>query len=157
MKKIIVGADRSGRSLKDALVEYLESVGYEVKDVGMVSEEEFKAYYDVAPLVAKAIQNGEYEKGILCCGTGAGMNIIANKFKGIYAVVSEGSYTSRMSSIINQANVLTLGGWVVAPQQAIDMVDRWLNTSFTETFEAKAEFLCNAFEQVKGIEDENFK
>jgi ribose 5-phosphate isomerase B len=157
MKKIIVGADRSGRSLKDALLEYLQSVGYEVKDVGMVCEEEFKAYYDVAPILAKAIQEGEYEKGILCCGTGAGMNIIANKFKGVYAVVAEGSYTARMSSIINQANVLTLGGWVLAPQQAIDMVDRWLNTKFTETFEHKADFLCNAFEQVKGIEEENFK
>jgi len=157
MKKIIIGADRSGRSLKDALVEYLVSVGYEVKDVGMVSEEEFKAYYDVAPKVAQAIQDGDYEKGILCCGTGAGMNIIANKFKGVYAVVAEGSYTARMSSIINQANVLTMGGWVVAPQQAIDMVDRWLNTKFTETFEQKAEFLCNAFEQVKQIEEENFK
>jgi ribose 5-phosphate isomerase B len=157
MKKIIIGADRSGRSLKDGLVEYLESIGYEVKDVGMVSEEEFKAYYDVAPLVAKAIQNKEYEKGILCCGTGAGMNIIANKFKGVYAVAVEGSYTARMSSIINSANVLTLGGWVLAPQQAIDMVDRWLNTAFTETFEQKAEFLCNALDIVKGIEEENFK
>ncbi len=157
MKKIIVGADRSGMSLKDALVEYLESVGYEVKDVGMVSEDNFKAYYDVAPLVAEAISKGEYEKGILCCGTGAGMNIIANKYKGVYAVVSEGSYTARMSSIINSANVLTLGGWVVAPQQAIDMVDRWLNTKFLETFEHKSDFLCNAFDLVKEIEDKNFK
>jgi ribose 5-phosphate isomerase B len=157
MKKMIIGADRSGMPLKDAIVEYLVSVGYEVEDVGMVSEDNFKAYYDVAPKVATAIQEGRYEKGILCCGTGAGMNIIANKYKGVYAVVSEGSYTARMSSIINQANVLTLGGWVVAPQQAIDMIDRWLNTGFTETFEHKAEFLCNAFEQVKGIEEENFK
>lgn len=157
MKKIIVGADRSGRPLKDACVEWLESVGYEVKDVGMVTEEEFKAYYDVAPKVAEAISSGEYEKGILFCGTGAGMNIIANKYKGVYAVVSEGSYTARMSSIINQANVLTLGGWVVAPQQAIDMLDRWLNTAFLETFEHKSEFLCNAFEQVKEIESKNFK
>jgi ribose 5-phosphate isomerase B len=157
MKKMIIGADRSGMPLKDAIVEYLVSIGYEVEDVGMVSEDNFKAYYDVAPKVARAIQEGKYEKGILCCGTGAGMNIIANKYKGVYALVSEGSYTARMSSIINQANVLTLGGWVVAPQQAIDMIDRWLNTGFTETFEHKAEFLCNAFEQVKGIEEENFK
>ena len=157
MKKIIVGADRSGRPLKDEVVVYLESAGYEVKDVGMVSEEAFKAYFDVAPNVAKAISNGEYEKGLLFCGTGAGMNIIANKYKGVYAVVSEGSYTARMSSIINQANVLCMGGWVVAPQQAIDMVDRWLNTKFLETFEHKGDFLCNAFEQVKGIEEENFK
>lgn len=157
MKKIIVGADRSGRPLKDEMVTYLESIGYEVKDVGMVSEEEFKAYYEVAPKVAEAIQKGEYEKGILFCGTGMGMNIIANKYRGVYAAVVESSYTAKMCSIINSANVLTLGGWVIAPQQAIDMVDRWLNTGFTETFEHKAEFLCNAFEQVKDIEAKNFK
>jgi len=157
MKKIIVGADRSGRPLKDEVVAYLVAAGYEVNDVGMVSEEAFKAYFDVAPNVAKAISNGEYEKGLLFCGTGAGMNIIANKYKGVYAVVSEGSYTAKMSSIINQANVLCMGGWVVAPQQAIDMVDRWLNTKFLETFEHKSDFLCNAFEQVKVIEGENFK
>lgn len=157
MKKIIVGADRSGRPLKDEVVAYLVSEGYEVNDVGMVSEEAFKAYFDVAPNVAKAISNGDYEKGLLFCGTGAGMNIIANKYKGVYAVVSEGSYTAKMSSVINQANVLCMGGWVVAPQQAIDMVDRWLNTKFLENFEQKSDFLCNAFEQVKVIEGENFK
>jgi len=156
-KRLIVGADRSGRSLKDAIVEHLKEQGYDIEDVGMVSEEEFKAYTEVAPVLAQKISDGQYEKGILVCGTGAGMNIIANKFKGVYAVVSEGSYTSRMSSIINSANVLTLGGWVVAPQQACDMVDRWLNTGFTETFEHKADFLCGAFDQVKGIEEKNFK
>ena len=79
MKRIIVGADRSGRGLKDACVEWLKEVGYEVTDVGMVSEEAFKAFYDVAPLVGEAISKGEFEKGILFCGTGAGMNIIAFK------------------------------------------------------------------------------
>jgi len=157
MKKIVVGADRSGRPLKDSVVEYLVSMGFEVKDVGMVSEEAFKAYYDVAPKVAEAVQSGEFEKGLLFCGTGAGMNIIANKHKGVYAVVSEGSYTSKMSSVVNSANVLCMGGWVVAPQQAIDMVDRWLNTGFTEGLEDKKDFLCNAFDLVKEIEDKNFK
>lgn len=157
MKKIVVGADRSGRPLKDAVVEYLKDQGYEVTDVGMVSEENFKAYYDVAPKVAEAVQSGEFEKGLAFCGTGAGMNIIANKYKGVYAVVTEGSYTAKMSSIINSANVLCMGGWVVAPQQACDMVGRWLNTGFTEGFEEKRDFLCGAFDLVKGIEEKNFK
>lgn len=157
MKKIIVGADRSGVPLKDALVEYLEAIGYEVTDCGMKADGEFKAYYEVAPVLAKEIQEGNYDKGILFCGTGAGMNIIANKFKGVYAVVSESAYSSKMSAVINQANVLTMGAWVVAPQAAIDMVDRWLSTGFTEGLEEKREFLTNAFEQVKGIEEENFK
>ena len=157
MKKIIIGADRSGFSLKEAIKEHLISIGYDVKDVGMQNQDDFKAYYEVAPKVAEAIQKKEFEKGILCCGTGMGMNIIANKFKGVYAGVVEGNYTAKMSSVINQANVLTMGGWVVAPQQAIDMVDTWLNTGFTEGFEARADFLCNAFSEVEKIEENNFK
>lgn len=157
MKRIIIGSDRSGFPLKEAVKEHLVSIGYEVVDVGMQNEDDFRAYYEVAPKVAKAIQNKKYEKGMLFCGTGMGMNIIANKFRGVYAGVVEGSYTAMMSSIINQANVLTMGGWVVAPQQAIDMTNRWLNTGFTEGFEEKAEFLCNAFEQVQDIEKDNFK
>lgn len=157
MKKIVVGADRSGRPLKDAVVEYLEAIGYQVTDVGMVSEDNFKAYYDVAPKVAEAIQSGAFEKGLAFCGTGAGMSIITNKHKGVYAVATEGSYTARMASVINSANVLCMGGWVVAPQQAIDMVDRWLNTGFTEGLEEKKDFLCNAYDLVKDIEDKNFK
>jgi len=156
MKKIIIGSDKSGFTLKEAVKEHLVSIGYEVVDVGMQSEDDFRAYYEVAPKVAKAIQDKEYEKGLLFCGTGMGMNIMANKFKGVYAGVVEGSYTAMMSSIINQVNVLTMGGWVVAPQQAIDMINRWLNTGFTEGFEARAEFLCNAYEQVQKTEEENF-
>ena len=157
MKKIIIGADRSGFPLKEAVKEHLVSLGYEVTDVGMQNEDDFRAYYEVAPKVAQAVQDKEFEKGMLFCGTGMGMNIIANKFKGVYAGVVEGSYTAMMCSIINQANVLTMGGWVIAPQQAIDMTNRWLETSFTEGFEHKAEFLCNAFSEVQKIEDKNFK
>lgn len=157
MKKIIIGSDRSGFSLKEAVKEHLVSIGYEVVDVGMQNEDDFRAYYEVAPKVARAIQNKEFEKGMLFCGTGMGMNIIANKFSGVYAGVVESSYTAMMSSIINQVNVLTMGGWVVAPQQAIDMINRWLNTGFTEGFESRADFLCNAFDQVQEVEKENFK
>ena len=157
MKKIIVGADRSGFLLKEAIIEHLESIGYEVVDVGMQNKDDFKAYYEVAPKVAESIQKGEFEKGILFCGTGMGMNIIANKFKGVYAAVVEGSYSAKMCSVINQANVLTLGGWIIAPGQAIDMVERWLDTGFTEGFEHKQEFLCNAFKEVEKIEAANFK
>jgi ribose 5-phosphate isomerase B len=157
MKKIIIGSDKSGFALKEAVKEHLLSAGYDVKDVGMQNEDDFRTYYEVAPKVAKAISDGEYEKGMLFCGTGMGMNIIANKFKGVYAGVVESSYTSMMCSIINQANVLTMGGWVVAPQQAADMTDRWLSANFTQGFEARAEFLCNAFDEVQRIEEDNFK
>lgn len=157
MKKIIIGSDKSGFSLKEAVKEHLVSEGYEIKDVGMQNEDDFRAYYEVAPKVAKAISEGEYQKGMLFCGTGMGMNIVANKFKGVYAGVVEGSYTAMMCSVINQANVLTMGGWVVAPQQAIDMTMRWLNSGFTQGFEARADFLCNAFNEVQKVEEDNFK
>ncbi|MEA1884362.1 MAG: RpiB/LacA/LacB family sugar-phosphate isomerase [Thermotogota bacterium] len=157
MKKIVVGADKSGFPLKEALKEHLIENGYEVEDVGMHSLDDFQAYFKVAPKVAQKIQSGEYKKGLLCCGTGMGMSIVANKFKGVYAAVVEGSYAAKMCKVINNANVLTMGGWKLAPQEAIDMLDRWLNTEFTEGFEFKKDFLTNAFEQVKEIEKKNFK
>ena len=157
MKKIIVGADKSGFPLKEALKEHLIEKGYEVEDVGMYNLDDFQAYYEVAPKVAMKIQSGEYEKGLLCCGTGMGMSIVANKFKGVYAAVVEGSYAAKMCKVINNANVLTMGGWKLAPQEAIDMLDRWLNTDFCEGFEFKKDFLTNAYEQVQEIENKNFK
>ena len=156
MKKIIVGADRSGRSLKDALVEYLESVGYEVKDVGAYAKEEFVPYYEIASKVAEGIQNNEYQKGILFCGTGMGMSIVANKFKGVYASAVESRYSAKMCKAINNANVITMGGWVTAPFLAVQIVEAWLSMSFTQKMEFKKDFLTNAFENVLKIEDKNF-
>src|SRR6056297_924775 len=157
MTKIVIGADKSGFPLKEALKEHLIEKGYEVEDLGMQSLEDFQSYYEVAPKVAKKVQSGEYEKGLICCGTGMGMAITANKFKGVYAAVVEGSYAAKMCKVINDANVLTMGGWILAPQEATDMLKRWLNTEFTEGFEHKHDFLKNAFESVKKIEDDNFK
>ena len=157
-KKIVIGSDKSGFTLKEALKEYLVEHGFEVEDVGMQTIEDFQPYYEVAPKVAKKVQSGEFSRGLLCCGTGMGMAIVANKFKGVYAAVVEGSYGAKMAKVINNANVLTMGGWKLAPQEAIDMLERWLNASFAEEFpEDRQEFLKNALEKVKEIEMENFK
>lgn len=156
--KLAIGSDKSGYQLKEAVKAYLIEKGHEVQDLGLTDPDGFKPYYEVAPAVAKKVQDGEVEKAILVCGTGAGMCIVANKFKGVYAVVVEGSYTARMSMIINQANVITMGGWVVAPQQAVDMVEHWLSADFTEGFPPERQkFLCGAFEEVQKIEEGNFK
>ena len=136
----------------------MEQKGHEVQDLGLTDPDGFKPYYEVAPVIAKKIQDGEVEKAVLVCGTGAGMCIVANKFKGVYAVAVEGSYTARMSQIINQANVLTMGGWVIASQQATDMLDRWLLAGFTEGFAPeRSKFLYGAYEEVKKIEEKNFR
>jgi len=157
MKKIVIGADKSGFPLKEALKEKLVEWGYQVEDVGMKSLDDFQPYFEVAPKVAKKVQSGEYEKGLICCGTGMGMAITANKFKGVYAAVVEGSYAAKMCKVINDANVLTMGGWILAPQEATDMLKRWLNTEFTDGYEHKHDFLKNAYESVQKIEEENFK
>jgi ribose 5-phosphate isomerase B len=156
--KIAIGSDKSGFSLKEELKKALIDQGHTVEDYGLTDPNGVRPYYEVAPVVARKIQAHEADRGILVCGTGAGMAIVANKFKGVYAVTVEGSYTARMSRIINQANVITMGGWVVAPQQATDMVTRWLAASFTEGFpEDRQKFLCGAFDQVGQIEAANFK
>jgi ribose 5-phosphate isomerase B len=157
-KRIVIGSDKSGFTLKEAVKKHLQEKGYEVEDVGTLDPENWLPYYVVAPRVAKKIQSGEYERGILICGTGAGMSIVANKFKGIYAVAVEGSYTGKMAKVVNNANVLTMGGWVIAPEQACDIVDKWLDSSFTEGFpEWRQEFLKNAYKEIQKIEGENFK
>ncbi|MGQ9855252.1 MAG: RpiB/LacA/LacB family sugar-phosphate isomerase [Fervidobacterium sp.] len=157
-KRLVIGSDKSGFTLKEAVKKHLEEKGYYVEDVGTLDLENWFPYYVVAPRVAKKIQSGEFERGILICGTGAGMSIVANKFKGIYAVAVEGSYTGKMAKIVNNANVLTMGGWVIAPEQACDIVDKWLESSFTEGFpEWRQEFLKNAYKEVQKIEEENFK
>ncbi|AMW32883.1 ribose 5-phosphate isomerase B [Fervidobacterium changbaicum] len=157
-KRIVIGSDKSGFNLKEAVKKHLQEKGYEVEDVGTLDPENWLPYYVVAPRVAKKIQSGEYKRGILICGTGAGMSIVANKFKGIYAVAVEGSYTGKMAKVVNNANVLTMGGWVIAPEQACDIVDKWLEASFTEGFpEWRQEFLRNAYKEVQKIEEENFR
>jgi len=155
---IAIGSDKSGFTLKEAVKQHLAGKGHTLSDLGLTDPAGFKAYYEVAPNVARAIQKGEAQRGILICGTGMGMAIVANKFKGIYAAVVEGAYAARMCAVINKANILTMGGWVLAPQHAIDLVERWLSAGFTEGFPPdRQQFLCNAFEQVCKIEQENFR
>ncbi|MCG8571897.1 MAG: RpiB/LacA/LacB family sugar-phosphate isomerase [Spirochaetes bacterium] len=156
--KIAVASDLSGFPLKTEIVKYLKERGdIEVIDFGIESTAAPKPYFEQAPKVAEAIQEGEAEKGILICGTGQGMAIVANKFKGVYACVVDSKFAGERSKIINNANVITLGGWVTAPFVATEIVEGWLAMEFTQKMEFKKDFLTNAFEQVKVIENKNFK
>jgi ribose 5-phosphate isomerase B len=84
------------------------------------------------------------------------MAIVANKFKGVYAVVADTIFAGDKGRIINNANVLTMGGWITAPKLGVDIVASWLGLEFTETMEDRAEWLKGAFERVQAIEAENF-
>jgi ribose 5-phosphate isomerase B len=155
---IAIASDLSGFTLKKAIAEHLsEKEGIELIDYGIESEDAPKTYFEQAPKVARAVQAGKADRGILICGTGQGMAIVANKHKGIYACVVDGVFSGERSKIINNANVITLGGWITAPFLGNQIVDAWLGVEFTQKMEFKRDFLINAFEQVKRLEDQSFK
>lgn len=158
MKKIIIGSDKSGFTLKETIKAHLVEAGYEVVDNGTTNVEEPKPYFEVASAIAKRVSEGEFEKAILICGTGMGMSIVANKYKGVYAAVCENTYAAEKARAINDANILTLGGWITAEFVGCQMVDTFLNTEFTQNLEDwRAKNLINARIQVKNIEEEIYK
>ena len=154
--KIAIASDLSGFPLKQAIVKHLQEKGFELVDFGIPSDAEPQPYFIQAPKVASAVQKGEVEKGILVCGTGQGMAIVANKFKGIYACVVNDVFSGERAKIINNANIITLGGWITAPFVGCEIVDAWLSMEFTQKMEFKKDFLTNAFEKVKELEEVNF-
>lgn len=148
-KKISIGSDKSGYPLRCEIEKHLEALGYEVTVYGPADAEEAVPFYQVAPMVAKDIQDGKAERAVLICGTGMGMSQVANKFKGVRAACVESTYGAKMCRVINDSNVLCMGGWMIAPTLGIQMVDEFLNASFTVGVEewrktwlenAKAEF-----------------
>lgn len=156
-RRVVVASDRSGFPLKEAVVEYLQTRDdVSVTDLGLASAEENSPYDAQAPKVARAIQNGEAEMGILCCGTGQGMGIVANKFKGVYAVVADSIFAAQRGRIINDANVLTMGGWITAPFLGVQIAKTFLDTEFTVGMEDRAEWLEAAYGRVQDLEEENF-
>ena len=133
--KLVIGSDISGFYLKEKVKEYLNKKRYDFDDLGTQKLKEGIPFFNVASRVALKIQSKEYDRGILICGTGAGMAIIANKHKGIYAVPVENVYSAKKCRSINNANIMTMGGWIVAPEMACQMVEEFLTTEFTQGLE----------------------
>ncbi len=157
MKRIIIGSDKSGFSLKEVIKKLLTESGYEVTDGGTIKEEEPKPYFEVAAAVAKRISEGEFQKGILICGTGMGMAIVANKYKGVYAAVCENTFAAEKARAINDANVLTLGGWITGEIAGCEIVKTFLDTKFTQNLEDwRANNLINAKMQIEKIEEKMY-
>ena len=151
--KLAIGSDKSGFELKEAIKTHLEDRGIQVDDLGTRDLEQAKPYFEVASTVAPLVQKGEYDCAILICGTGMGMAVVANKYQGVYAAVCESTYAAEKCRAINDANILTMGGWIVAPQLGCDMADRFLDTDFTQGLEEwRQTFLKNAKTKVGEIE-----
>ena len=127
---IALGCDHGGYELKQEIKKYLDAKGIEYKDFGCDSTAAVD-YPVYAKKVAKAIQSGECEKGILICGTGIGISITANKFKGIRAALCTDCFCAEATRLHNDANVLALGGRVVGPGLAVKIVETFLNTPFS--------------------------
>lgn len=126
--KIIIGSDHGGYSLKNLIIAHLEQQGVEVQDMGCYSEDSCD-YPVIAKEVAKEVLLTK-NRGILICGTGIGMSMAANKFKGIRASLCGDTYSARMTRKHNDSNVLCLGERVIGPGLAFDIVDIWLVTEF---------------------------
>ena len=158
MEKILIGSDKSGFELKEAVKAHLKERGYLVEDCGTTDPEAAKGYFLVAPEAAKKISKGEYEKAILICGTGMGMAVVANKYPGVYAAVCENTYAAEKARAINNANVLTMGGWITGSIAGIAIVDKFLDTKFTQDLEPwRQEFLKGAFSEVQKLEAEIYQ
>ena len=126
---IALGADHGGVLIKDAIKRYLDSEKIAYKDFGTFDEESID-YAPIAAQVAHSIINGEAERGILCCGTGSGMSIAANKVKGIRASVCTNAFCAEMTRRHNNSNILCLGGRVIDEKQAVELAKIYIETEF---------------------------
>ena len=129
MMKIALACDHGGFRLKNIIQEDLISKGYEIKDFGTYNEES-SDYPDFAGKAAKAVANGECEKGIIICGTGIGVSITANKVKGIRCALVHDTFSARATREHNDANMLAMGQRVIGEGLALDIVHIWLTTDY---------------------------
>lgn len=149
MMKIAIGNDHAAPQMKKAVMEHLEENGFEVIDVGC-AEGERCDYPDSARKVCDLIRGGEAMLGILICGTGVGMSLAANKFKGIRAACCSETFSARLTREHNDANVLCMGARVIGEGTALDIVDSFVNTPFSgDERHVRRIGLITAIEQVE--------
>jgi ribose 5-phosphate isomerase B len=128
--RIAIGSDHAGFDLKSTVAEYLKSAGHNVTDVGAYSTDPVD-YPDVSRKVAEAMQQGQAELGILVCGSGVGTSIAANKFAGIRAALCHDTFSAHQGREDDDVNVLCLGGRVIGPALAVEIVRTWLAAGFS--------------------------
>jgi len=150
--KITIGADHAGYEMKRQLVEFVEKLGHSVHDVGTFEPEKPDDYPDYAILVAEDIRSGQAERGILVCGSGVGVSVVANKFKGIRAGLCHDHYSAHQGVEHDDMNVLVLGSRIIGPMLAQDAAEAFLNARFSGE-----ERHVRRLDKVKGIEKNEFR
>lgn len=127
--KIGLGSDHGGFKLKEEVKKHLEEKGFECIDYGTHSEESVD-YPDYGKKVGEAVVKGECDRGIVCCGTGIGISIAANKVNGVICALCGDTFSARMTREHNNSNMLAMGERVLGVGLALDIVDIWLATEF---------------------------
>ncbi len=148
--QIGMACDHGGFELKEELKGYLKSMGHEVVDMGAFNEESVD-YPDYGVLVAEKVSKGDFEKGILICGTGIGMSIVANKFRSVRAALANDLFSARFCREHTDANVLVIGGRIVGRELAKAIVRIWLETPFAGGRHERR------LEKIASLEEKNFK
>ena len=129
--KIAIGCDHGAYTLKKTIVSYLEKKGYTVKDFGCFNPGSCD-YPDFCGAAAKAVASGECQKGIVLCTTGIGASIAANKVRGIRCALLSDVLSARLTRLHNDTNMMALGAGIVGESLALEIVQVWLNTEFSE-------------------------
>jgi ribose 5-phosphate isomerase B len=144
---MVIASDHGGLELKDAIKKCLVARGLSVRDFGTDNDDSVD-YPDFGEKVARAVSGAEAELGILICGTGIGMSIVANKFPGVRAALVNDAFSARMAKEHNNANVLVMGGRVITPEVACRLVEIWLDSRF------EGERHQRRLDKISRIEDE---
>ena len=128
-KKIIIGSDHAAFPLKESVKGFLEKLSYDVTDAGTHSLES-ASYVDFGKKVSSSISTGDFQRGILLCGTGLGMSMVANRYPHVRAALCSDVFSARMSRSHNDSNILVLGGRLIGDILAFELVKTWLETPF---------------------------
>lgn len=151
--KIAIASDASGFRLKESVKEALRGAGHAVTDVGQQREEDAVRYYEAGEMLARAIQSGAYERGLIFCGSGAGVCLAVGKFRGVYAVACESEYTAAELHRITNANVMAMGEKVVTPDVARRMALAFVGSRWRDGMPPdKAEAARAGFARIQQIE-----
>ena len=126
---IAIGSDHAGLEMKNGVISVLKEMGYEYQDFGTDSPQSVD-YPDFGEMVSNAVSQGKADRGILICGTGIGMSIVANKFRNIRAALCNELFSAKMSRLHNDANILVLGGRIIGKDLATEIVKTWMAASF---------------------------
>ncbi len=148
--RIGIACDHGGFDLKEELTSFLQTLGHEPIDLGTFNENSVD-YPDYGMMLAEQVSKGDLKLGILICGTGIGMSIVANKYKGVRAALVNDLYSARYSREHTDANVLVIGGRIVGKDLAKEIVKTWLESSFLGGRHQRR------LEKIASLEEKNFR